>query len=96
MMSLSISGPKKPGNDIDLYLVPLIEDLKRFWDEGVPVYDAYRQETFTLRAMIYCTINDFPAYGNLSGHATKGYKACSICEDDTKAIHLSKGKKLAY
>ncbi|KAI5323277.1 hypothetical protein L3X38_032349 [Prunus dulcis] len=29
------------------------------------------------------TINDFPAYGNLSGYVVKGYKACPICGDDT-------------
>ncbi|XP_074283364.1 uncharacterized protein LOC141607913 [Silene latifolia] len=76
MMSLLISGPRQPGNDIDVYLEPLIDDLKLLWDEGVEVYDAYRRETFNLRAMIFCTINDFPAYGNLSGYLVKGAKAC--------------------
>ena len=28
MLSIMISGPKKPGNDIDVYLSPLIEGLK--------------------------------------------------------------------
>ena len=28
MLSLLISGPRKPGNDIDIYLASLIEDLK--------------------------------------------------------------------
>ncbi|XP_031106689.1 uncharacterized protein LOC116011274 [Ipomoea triloba] len=32
-------GPKQPGNDIDVYLAPLIEDLKMLWNEGVSVYD---------------------------------------------------------
>ncbi|CAH9133258.1 unnamed protein product [Cuscuta epithymum] len=96
IMSLLISGPKQPGNDIDVYLAPLIEDLKMLWDEGVPVFDAYRHESFTLHAMVYCTINDFPAYGNLSSHTTKGYKACPICEDDVKAMPLAKSKKIVY
>ncbi|XP_019181675.1 PREDICTED: uncharacterized protein LOC109176735 [Ipomoea nil] len=78
MLSLLISGPKQPGNDIDVYLAPLIEDLKMLWNEGVQVYDAYTRSNFTLRAMIFCTINDFPAYGNLSGYTTKGAKACPI------------------
>ncbi|XP_056688370.1 uncharacterized protein [Spinacia oleracea] len=71
MLSILISGPKQPGNDIDVYLAPLIEDLKKLWDKRERVYDEYRKETFTLRAMIFCTINDFPAYGNLSGHVVK-------------------------
>ncbi|XP_056695640.1 uncharacterized protein [Spinacia oleracea] len=96
MLSILISGPKQPGNDIDVYLAPLIEDLKKLWDEGERVYDEYRKETFTLRVMIFCTINDFPAYGNLSGHVVKGYKACPICEDDTKAVQLKSSKKVVY
>ena len=42
MLSLLISGPKQPGNDIDVYLAPLVEDLKLLWDEGVSVFDASR------------------------------------------------------
>jgi len=33
MLSMMIFGPKQPGNDIDVYLNPLIEDLKLLWDE---------------------------------------------------------------
>ncbi|XP_057252022.1 uncharacterized protein LOC130592009 [Beta vulgaris subsp. vulgaris] len=64
MLSLLISGPKQPGNDIDIYLAPLIEDLKKMWDEGVTVFDAYSNEDFRLRAMLFCTINYYPAYEN--------------------------------
>ncbi|XP_074328345.1 uncharacterized protein LOC141666250 [Apium graveolens] len=34
MLYVLISGPKEPGNNIDVYLQPLIEDLKLLWDEG--------------------------------------------------------------
>ncbi|XP_021991893.1 uncharacterized protein LOC110888688 [Helianthus annuus] len=64
-------SPKQPGNNIDVYLSPLIDDLKTLWNTGVEVYDAYKKEYFKLRAMIFCTISDFPAYGNLSGYKTK-------------------------
>ncbi|XP_019184592.1 PREDICTED: uncharacterized protein LOC109179541 [Ipomoea nil] len=96
MLSLLISEPKQPGNDIDVYLAPLVEDLKILWNEGVPVYDAYTRSRFTLRAMIFCTINDFPAYGNLSGYTTKGAKACPICEDETPSLWLSNCKKNVF
>ncbi|XP_057250629.1 uncharacterized protein LOC130591359 [Beta vulgaris subsp. vulgaris] len=69
MSSLHSTWP--PGNDIDVYLAPLIDDLKKLWDEGVSVFDAHANEMFTLRAMLFCTINDFPAYGNLSGYKNK-------------------------
>lgn len=82
LMPLLISDPKQPGIDIDVYLEPLVEDLIKLWDEGVLVYDAYANEMFTMQAMLFCTINDFPAYGNLSGYKKKGMKVCPICIDD--------------
>jgi Transposase family tnp2 len=33
MIPLMISGPKQPGNDIDVFLAPLIEELKKFVGE---------------------------------------------------------------
>ncbi|KAJ9557192.1 hypothetical protein OSB04_011806 [Centaurea solstitialis] len=78
------------------YLAPLIEDLKELWIPGVEVYDAYGKEGFQLRAMVFCTINDFPAYGNFSGYSTKGEKACSISEDDTHAPWLRNCGKHVY
>ncbi|KAI5338322.1 hypothetical protein L3X38_017593 [Prunus dulcis] len=42
------------------------------------------------------TINDFPAYGNLSGCVVKGYKACPICGDDTPSHRLKNGHKICY
>ncbi|CAL9020284.1 unnamed protein product [Prunus brigantina] len=96
MLTLLISGPKQPGNDIDVYLEPLIDDLKSLWDEIRGVYDAYNGEYFTLRAALMWTINDFPAYGNLSGCVVKGYKACPICGDDTPSHRLKNGHKICY
>ncbi|XP_058769111.1 uncharacterized protein LOC131642981 [Vicia villosa] len=96
MLSMMILGPKQPGNDIDVYLSPLIDDLRKLWDEGIDVFDSFLNETFKLRAMLFCTINDFPAYGNLSCYKVKGHKACPICEKDTCYHQLEKGKKTVY
>ncbi|KAA0058445.1 uncharacterized protein E5676_scaffold535G00240 [Cucumis melo var. makuwa] len=60
-------GPKQLGDDIGTYLAPLIEDVKLLWENGVECYDAYREEVFNLRSILLWTINDFPAYDNLSG-----------------------------
>ena len=78
-----ISGPRQPGNDIDVYLNPLIEDLRKLWDEGVDVFDGNQNETFKLCAMVFCTINDFPTYGNLSGYSVMDHRACPIYKEDT-------------
>ncbi|KAE8696020.1 hypothetical protein F3Y22_tig00110678pilonHSYRG00462 [Hibiscus syriacus] len=55
-------GPKQPCNNIDVYLSPLIADLKLLWETGVKTYDAYKKEYFNLRAILLWTVNDFPAY----------------------------------
>ena len=42
------------------------------------------------------TINDFPAYGNLSGYSTKGKVACLVCHAETCSKYLNHSKKLVY
>ena len=91
-----ISGLGQLGNDIDVYLNPLIEDLTKLWDKGVVVFDGYRNETFKLHAMLFCTINDFLAYENLSGYSVKGHHACPICEEDTSYVQLKHERKIVY
>ena len=93
---MMIAGPRQPGNDNDVYLAPLIEDLTKLWVEGVEVYDANVQQSFSLWAMIFCTINNFPAYGNLSGYSVKGHHACPICEHDTSYLQIKHDKKTVY
>ena len=96
MLSLLIPGPKQPGHEIDVYLEPLIDDLKLLWDEGVVTFDALSGTNFRLRAMVFCTINDFPAYGNLSGYKVRGQKPCPICEDDMQITRLKHWGKNVY
>ena len=47
-LSLLISGPIQSGNDLDVYLAPLIDDLKSLWTVGVETYDAFKKKTFNL------------------------------------------------
>ncbi|XP_073152539.1 uncharacterized protein [Henckelia pumila] len=93
MLTLLIPGPNQPGNDIDVYLEPLVEDLKKLWDTGVEAYDAFSKSMFNLKAILMWTINDFPAYGNLSGCTTKGRFACPICGEDVCSMWLKYSKK---
>ena len=67
LMSLLIPGPKDPGNDIDVFLRPLIDELKKLWEEGVCTYDASTKENFQMRATVLWTIHDFPAYAVIFG-----------------------------
>ncbi|XP_074352362.1 uncharacterized protein LOC141691530 [Apium graveolens] len=96
-LGLAADGPQEPGNDIDVYLHPLIDDLKKLWEEGEPnVYDAHIKSFFTLKAILMWTINDFPGYRNLSGCVNKGYRACPVCGDQTVAKYLSRSRKMSY
>ena len=59
MMPVLIPGPKQPGNDIDVYLKPLIGDLLLLWkEEGVAMWDTHTEEYFNLRALLFVTSND--------------------------------------
>ncbi|GJX16182.1 hypothetical protein Tco_0217014 [Tanacetum coccineum] len=95
MLTLLIPGPKSPGKDIDVYLRPLIEDLKVLWDrKGVETIDVASGQKFNMRAMVLWTINDFPARSSLSGWSGQGYKACPTCNEDTPSVRLL--SKTAY
>ena len=60
------------------------------------MYDGYQNETFKLHEMLFCTINDFPTYENLSGYSVKDHRAFPICEEDTSYIQLKHGRKTIY
>ncbi|KAG8480296.1 hypothetical protein CXB51_024722 [Gossypium anomalum] len=75
--------------------LPLIEELKQLWS-GVETYDVLRKENFNLRVVLLWTINDFPAYANLSGWSTKGRYACPCCAAQTCSKWLYNGKKFSY
>jgi len=96
-MPVLIQGPKQPGNDIDVYLRPLVDELLLLWKpEGVRVWDEYKQENFDLRALLFVTINDWPALSNLSGQSNKGYQACTHCIDETDSLYRKNSRKVIY
>ena len=70
--------------------------MTNFWDQGVVVYDGYRNETFKLYAMLFCNINKFLAYGNLSEYSIKGHHTCPIYEEDIRYVQLKHGRKIVY
>jgi len=59
MLTLLIDGPRAPGNDIDVYLRPLIEELKELWNMGVSTYDSASKQMFQMRASLMWTVIDF-------------------------------------
>jgi len=61
-----VLDPFNPTVGIDVYLQPLIDNLKKLWRD-VLTYDVSRKQNFMIRVILIWTINDFPAYDMLSG-----------------------------
>jgi hypothetical protein len=98
-LALLIPGPKSPtAENIDVYLAPIVRDMLQLW-EGVPAINMSMPEgsrRFTLRAMLIWTVNDFPAYGLLSGQQVHGYKGCPLCGPETCAEHAQLLNKMIF
>ncbi|WVZ15584.1 hypothetical protein V8G54_013150 [Vigna mungo] len=90
-----IPGPWNPKVGIDVSLEPLIDDLKKVWS-GVLTYNISRRQNFIMRAMLMWTINDFPAYGMLSGWSTHGKLACPHCIEHSKGFRLYHRRKNSW
>jgi len=88
--TIMIPGSKNPGKKLDVFLRPLIDELKNLWFVGVETYDVYRKEIFQLRAALIWIISDFLAYDMLSGWSTHGNLSCPYCMEHSKAFRLKK------
>ena len=74
----------------------MIDDLKTLWNVDIKTYDAYRKEIFNLQAVLFWTISDFPAYGNLSACSIKGHYACLVFSPNKCSIWLTHSRKCVY
>ena len=97
MMPVLIPSPEQPGNDIDVNLKPLIDDLLLLWkEEGVRMWDAHAEKPFNLCALLFVTTNNWPTLSNLSGHSNKGYRACTHCLEETDSTYFKHCRKIVY
>ncbi|KAA0064175.1 uncharacterized protein E5676_scaffold218G00570 [Cucumis melo var. makuwa] len=87
-MSLLIPNPRSSDKETDVYLQPLIEELKELWNFGLRTYDFLTGQFFQQHAALLWTINDFPTYGDLSRWSIKGYQACPICMGDRSSFGI--------
>ena len=96
MLSLLIPDPTLPRNNIDVYLQPLVEELKDLWDVRVKTFDVSSKKSFQMHAALLWTINDFSTYGDISGWSTKGALTCPPCNYDNESRWLKYGRKFSY
>ena len=66
MMALLIPRPSAPSKDFDVFMEPLIEELKYLW-KGVDAFDVVSREKFKLHAAVLWCIHDYPALSTLCG-----------------------------
>nr|KAJ0216905.1 hypothetical protein LSAT_V11C300127340 [Lactuca sativa] len=90
---LLIPGKKNPGQNIDVFLQPLVDELKMLFTDGIETYDAYRKNNFQMRAVLLWTVSDFPAYAMLSSWSSHGKLACLYCSNKSGSFWLSEGRK---
>jgi len=51
-LTILVPGPAHPKRSLDVYLQPLIHELKMLWAEGVEVYDISARQNFIMRAVL--------------------------------------------
>jgi hypothetical protein len=87
MMSGLIPRPQQPGNDIDTYLRPLVEDL--WYNDRVQVWDEHKREYFGLKAILFVTVSDSPVACNMYGQSKNVGCRCPNCFRETDSQYLS-------
>ena len=95
-LSIIVPGPRNPKEKLDVFLQPLIAELKHLWEVGVQTYDVSSKQNFQMRVALLWTISDFLAYSMLSGWSTAGKLACPYCMENFDAFSLSKGGKTSW
>ena len=100
MLTLLIPGKESvTDKNVDVYLAPLIEELQELW-KGIDCVDGSQRnsddKTFKLHGMLLWTVNDFPAYGLISGQVTKGHRACPMCGPNVVTRRSKALKKNVY
>ncbi|XP_074337181.1 uncharacterized protein LOC141674358 [Apium graveolens] len=58
------------------------------WTVLLSIYNLPHWLCMKRRGILLWTISDYPALGNMSGNVIKGYNACTICVDNTKATRF--------
>ncbi|KAM3265667.1 hypothetical protein P3L10_002661 [Capsicum annuum] len=76
ILSMFIPGLCTVGNNIDVYLQPLIKELNKLWSEGVDAFDSLKNEIFKIRATLMWIVSDFPGLDILYGWNTHTGLAC--------------------
>jgi hypothetical protein len=87
-LSTIILGSNSLGQNIDICLWPLIDELKYLWSSKTSVYDVSRKYNFLTKTTLMWTINNFSSYEMVSGWSTHVKLACPYCMENNKIFTL--------
>jgi hypothetical protein len=85
--TLVIPGPRELKKQMNIFLQPLFEELKKLW-QGVDAYDSHLRCRFTLRASYLWSIHDYLGYGKFVDWCVHDRLNYPICMDDSNAYRL--------
>jgi hypothetical protein len=69
LLTCIISGLRQLGNDIDVFLEMLMEDMKVLWEDGVKMMDVSLKKEFILKAIMFVTITNYPSLFHCQGRS---------------------------
>ena len=95
-LNILIPGQKHPKRSLDVFLQPLIQELKELWSEGVRAYDCLLKNNFTMRVVLMWTISDFSTSGMLFGWTTHGRLSCPYCLGLMDVFQLKNDRKSCW
>jgi hypothetical protein len=90
---LSLIIPGHPGNNMGVFMEPLIDDLIRAWEDGVWTYDQATKQNFIMHVWYQYSMHDLLAYGVLCAWCVHGKFPCPVCKEGLRFIWLQKGGK---
>ena len=80
-LSIIVPGPNNPKNKIDVFLQPLIVELKQLWEAGMQTYDLSRKQNFQMKASLM---------------QTSGKLACPYCMEHSQEFTFTNGRKTTW
>jgi hypothetical protein len=94
-LALVILGPKEPKKQMNIFLRPLMKELKELWQE-VDAYDSHLKCWSNLRVVYLWPVHDYLADGKIVGWCIHDRLNIPISMDNTDAFMLQHDKKITF
>jgi len=92
---LSLIIPGHLGNNMGVFMEPLIDELIDAWENGVLTYDRATKRNFKMHVWYQYSLHDFLAYGIFCGWCVHRKFPCPVCKEAVRFNWLKKGGKFS-